>query len=220
MPPINRSEDDNDGIPGECPHCKSTNVAIIVDPKTCKLIQIMGHVMVHCRDCGHESPADFVKSLAAIRLRNLAVVVSEDLVCPACRSSIQGQRIATPCAACGVPIPEHMAMSRKWERKKSELSVWSYVGVIVAIAGAYGAYRNAQSSRGIGIVLLMVAAFFFFKGVRGFLTGQTKLTDKWLAPTYTGWKAKAISILHLMTCVAALVVGILMIKWNSPLASK
>lgn len=213
-------DDENDGIPGECPSCKSTNIAIIVDPKSCKLIQVMGHVMVHCRDCGHQSPADYVKSLAAMRLQNPVVVVTEDLVCPACRNSIRGQRVASPCAGCGAMIPEHMAMSRKWEKKKSELSVWSFVGVIVVVAGVYGAYRNAESSRGIGIVLLMVAVYFFYKGVRGFLTGQTKFTEKWLATSYTGWKAKAISISHIVIGVAALVVGILMINWDTPLASK
>lgn len=219
-PPVSNSDDNNDGIPGECPTCKSTNVAIIVNPKSCKLIQFMGHVMVHCRDCGHQSPAHYVKSLAAIRLRNPAVVVSEDLVCPTCRNSIRGQQIASPCAGCGAMIPEHMAMSRKGERKKSELSIWSYVGILVVVAGAYGAYRNAQSSRGVGIVLLLVAGYFFYIGIRGFLTGQTKLTDKWLATTYTGWKAKVISILHIMFGVAVLVAGILLIQWNSPIASK
>ena len=202
-----------------CPDCKSTDVMFLLHPNTCELVQMLDHTMMKCGGCGGQFAADYVAALAALAApgaRNPSATISEDLVCPECRSCIQGQRAGKPCRGCGNVIPEHMAMSLRWVRKNSASTGLWLIGLLVVCAGGYAAYLNRETSRGLGIVFLLVAAYELLNGIRGLVTGKAKFTQKWFAPEFTGWKAKAISILHLVVGVAIVVVGIVMIARNTP----
>src|SRR5262245_55850438 len=85
----------------ECPDCKSTNVVFLLHPNTCELIQMLDHTMMKCGACESEFAADYVAALSTLASKNPSGTIGEDLICPECRSSIQGQRAGKPCRSCG-----------------------------------------------------------------------------------------------------------------------
>ncbi len=187
-----------------CPDCKSTNIKFLLNANTCELVQMLDHTMMKCGGCDAEFAADYVAALAALATKNPSGTISEDLVCPECRGTIQGQRAGTPCGTCGSLIPEHMAMSR---RMSQGVNPWRFIipamlGVL--ILGAVYMFAPPLWSK---VSLFGVFALLeLWQGIYGLATRRIEQRNGRTLTVHRGAKAVLISIAHLFA--AAVLVGV------------
>lgn len=187
-----------------CPDCKSTNIKFLLNANTCELVQMLDHTMMKCGGCDAEFAADYVAALAALATKNPSGTISEDLVCPECRGTIQGQRAGTPCGTCGSLIPEHMAMSR---RVSSGGSAGRMVIAIILIAAIVGlAYLFAPSPWGTVTSFGVLALVELWQGVYGLATRRFEERKGMALRVHRGAKALLISAVHLI--FAAVFLGV------------
>jgi len=193
-----------------CPDCKSTDVMFLLHPNTCELVQMLDHTMMKCGACGGEFAADYVAALAAIATKNPSGTINEDLICPECRGSIQGQRAGKPCRDCGNVILEHMAMSRRMSRG---VNPWRLIIPAIAIALIVGAaFMFAPQPWGTVSFLGAFALIELWQGVHGLATRRIEQRKGLTLKVHQGGKAVFISVIHLF--FAAVFITLAWAVWN------
>jgi len=179
-----------------CPDCKSTDVVFMLHPNTCELVQMLDHTLMKCGTCGSEFAADYVAALTAIAIGNPSGNIAEDLICPECRNSIQGQRTGRPCASCGNVILEHMAMSRRMSRG---INPWRIIIPAMVMMTAIGVtYAFAPPPWGKVSIVGSLALVELWQGVYGLATRRFEYRDGMATRVHSGIKAIGISMLHVV----------------------
>lgn len=185
-----------------CPDCKSTDIKFLLRANTCELVQMLDHTMMKCGACGSEFAAEYVTALAALGARNPSGTISEDLICPECRGSIQGQRAGKPCEACGSLIPEHMAMSRR-ESSGAGPAKMIIPAIIVALLVG-GGYLFAPPPWNKLSILIGFALIEFWQGFYGLATRRIEHRKGRTLKVHQGGKAVLIAVVHILVGAGAI----------------
>jgi len=166
---------------------------------------MLDHTLMKCVACGGEFAADYVAALAALTLKNPSGTIGEDLICPECRDSIQGQRAGKPCRSCGNVILEHMAMSRRMSRGANP---WRIIVPALAAMLAIGAvYQFAPKPWGLVSFVWVLGAVELWQGVNGLVTRRVEERKGLTLRVHRGGKAVLKSAMHLIIAGVFLVVG-------------